>query len=39
MDEDFLMVSGDCHDGLHYPTKDGELGVVIVCSRSQLPLS
>ena len=25
MDEDFLIVSSDWHDGLHYPTQDGEL--------------
>ena len=24
MDEDFLIVSGDCHDGLHCPTQEGE---------------
>ena len=26
MDEDFLMVSGGWHDGIHYLTKEGELG-------------
>ena len=26
MDEDFLIISGDYYDGLHYPTQEGELG-------------
>ena len=26
MDEDFLIVSGEWHDGLHCPTKDGTPG-------------
>lgn len=28
MDEDFLIVSGERHDGFHYHTQDGELGRV-----------
>lgn len=28
MDEDFLILSGEWHDGLHCPTHDGELGGV-----------
>ena len=28
MDEDFLIVSGEWHDGLHCPTQDGEPGGV-----------
>ena len=24
MDEDFLIVSGGWHDGIHFPTKEGE---------------
>ena len=28
IDEDFLIVSGDWHDGLHCPTQDEELGRV-----------
>ena len=28
MDEDFLIVSGEWHDGLHCPTKDGIPGGV-----------
>lgn len=28
MDGDFLIVSGDRHDGLHCPTLEGELGRV-----------
>ena len=26
MDKDFLIILGDWHDGLHYPTQNGELG-------------
>ena len=26
MDEDFLIISGEWHDKLHYPTQDGTLG-------------
>ena len=26
MDEDFLIILGEWHDGLHYPTTDGTLG-------------
>ena len=26
MDEDFLIISGGWHDGMHYPTKEEELG-------------
>ena len=39
MDDDYLIVLGDRHDGLHCPTKDGEPSVVIVGLKSQLPLS
>ena len=28
MDEDFLIILGDWHDGLHYPTQEGEPGKV-----------
>ena len=28
MDEDFLILSGEWHVGLHCPTHDGELGGV-----------
>ena len=28
MDEDFLIISGEWHDGLHCLTKDGKLGGV-----------
>ena len=28
IDEDFLIVSGDWHDGLHCPTQEGEPGRV-----------
>ena len=28
MDEDFLIISGEWHDGLHCPTQDGEPGGV-----------
>ena len=26
MDKDFLSISSEWHDGLHFPTQDGELG-------------
>jgi len=26
MDKDFLIVSGGWHDGMHYPTQEGEPG-------------
>ena len=28
MDKDYLIVSGEWHDGLHYPTQEGTLGGV-----------
>ena len=28
MNKDFLIISGKWHNGLHYPTRDGMLGVV-----------
>ena len=33
MDEDFLIISGDYHNGLHYPTQEGELGKVPIKIR------
>ena len=33
MDEDFLIVSGDWHDGLHCPTQEGEPGRVPINIR------
>jgi len=38
IDDDYLIVSEDWHDGLHCPIKDGEPGLVIVGPKSQLPL-
>ena len=29
MDKDYLIVSGEWHDGLHYPTQEGTLGGVL----------
>ena len=29
MDQDFLIISGKWHDGLHCPTRDGKLGGVL----------
>ena len=28
MNDDYLITSGEWHDGLHYPTREGELGGV-----------
>ena len=33
MDEDFLIVLGEWHDGLHCPTQDGEPGGVLTARR------
>lgn len=30
LDQDFLIVSGEWHDGLHCPTRDGQLGGVFI---------
>ena len=29
MDKDYLIVSGEWHDGLHYPTQEGTLGGIL----------
>ena len=36
MDQDFLIVSGEWHDGLHYPTQDGKPSGVF---RFRFPIS
>ena len=33
MDEDFLIISRDYHDSLHYPTQEGQLGRVPIKIR------
>ena len=38
MDKDFLIVSGEWHDGLHYPTRDGTPGGVFRFTILTIPL-
>ena len=39
MDADYLIISGDWHDGLHYPTQDGEPSVVIIGPKKPFTLN
>ena len=39
LDQDFLIISSEWHDGLHCPTQDRKLGGVFIClSKLSLPL-
>ena len=39
LDQDFFIISGEWHDGLHCPTRDKKLGGVFIgLSRLSLPL-
>ena len=37
LDQDFLIISGEWHDDLHYPTRDGQPGGVFVGLGNHFP--